>query len=135
VRRRSPGLTDGELRLMRVLWTRGRGTVADILDGLAGSRRPAYNTVLTMMRILERKGYVRHEKAGRAFVFFPLIDQAQARRTALGWLLNRFFDDSPGLLVLNLIRDGQVDPGELARLRRLTGHARPDSGGKRARES
>lgn len=120
---------------MRVLWNRGRGTVAEILDGLAGPRKPAYNTVLTLMRILERKGYVRHEKVGRAFVFVPLIDQTEARRTALGWLLNRFFDNSPGLLVLNLIRDGQVDADELERLRRLTAGARTHSGGKRARES
>jgi predicted transcriptional regulator len=132
VRRRFPALTDGEVRLMRVLWSRGRGTVADILDGLAGPRKPAYNTVLTMMRILERKGYVRHEKVGRAFVFVPLIDQTQARRTALGWLLNRFFNDSPGLLVLNLIRDGQVGADELERLRRLTAGARSRSGRKRA---
>jgi predicted transcriptional regulator len=112
-------LTDGELRLMQVLWDRGRATVGEVVDGITGRRKPAYNTVLTIMRILERKGYVTHEKDGRAHVYVPLVDRTQARRGALSHLINRFFDDSPELLVLNLLEDGQVDAGELRRVRDL----------------
>ena len=118
-RKRSPALTDGELRLMQVLWDRGQATVGEVVDGLAGTRKPAYNTVLTMLRILERKGFASHEKAGRAFVYTPLIDQRQARRSALSLLLNRFFDDSPELLVLNLLQHDRLDADELRRVREL----------------
>ena len=61
-RRRSPALTDAELRIMNVLWGRERATVGDVVDSLDGPRKPAYNSVLTILRILERKGYVTHEK-------------------------------------------------------------------------
>jgi len=118
-RQKSAALTDGELRLMRVLWDRGRATVGEVVGELRGPRKPAYNTVLTLLRILEHKGYVTHEKEGRAFVYSPLIDRSQARRRAVLLLLSRFFDDSPELLVLNLLEEDQVDQQELRRLRTL----------------
>jgi predicted transcriptional regulator len=118
-RRKSPALTDAELRLMAVLWDRGRATVGDVVERLTSPRKPAYNTVLTLLRILERKGYVRHEKAGRAFVFLPIVDRSQARRSAVRHLLARFFEDSPSLLLLNLIQQGEVDANDLERVRDL----------------
>jgi len=118
-RKRSAALTDGEVRLMRVLWEKGQATVGEVVGGLKGPRKPAYNTVLTMLRILEHKGYVTHEKEGRAFVYVPLVDRSQARRSALTYLLNRFFDDSPELLVLNLLQHDDLDQDELRRVREL----------------
>lgn len=123
-RTRSAALTDGELRLMRVLWERDRATVADVVAGITGRRRPAYNTVLTMLRILERKGYVTHEKAGRAFVYAPIVDRSQARGRAVRLLVDRFFDSSPSLLVLNLLQQGDVNPDEIERLRQLIDRSR-----------
>lgn len=120
-RRKSAALTDGELRLMQVLWERGRATVGEVVDGISGHRKPAYNTVLTMLRILEQKGFVRHDKAGRAFVYEPVIDRSQARRSAVRHLLSRFFDDSPAALVLNLLEQDRIDENELQRLRQLIG--------------
>ena len=104
---------------MHVLWDRGRATVGEVVDGIPGQEKPAYNTVLTILRILERKGYVTHEKDGRAHVYAPLIDRSQARRGALSHLLTRFFDDSPELLVLNLLEDNRVDGDDLRRVREL----------------
>lgn len=118
-RTRTIPLTDGELRLMQVLWDRGRATVGEVVDDLEGPRKPAYNTVLTLLRILEHKGFVSHDKAGRAFVYTPLIDRNQARRRAISHLLNRFFDDSPELLVLNLLEQDQINEGELRRVKAL----------------
>jgi predicted transcriptional regulator len=118
-RKRSPTLTDAELRMMRVLWDRGCGTVGDV-EGQLGIEEPlAYKTILTIMRILEAKGYVRHEKQGRAFVYHPVIDRNGARRSALRHVLNRFFDNSPEALMLNLLQDEAVDGQELERLRTL----------------
>ena len=118
-RRRSTTLTDGELRLMKVLWKRGHATVGEVADALPARRQPAYNTVLTMLRIIEEKGYARHEKIGRAFVYTPVLDRDRAQRTAVRRLVNQFFDDSPGSLVLNVLEHEKVDAAEIARLRKL----------------
>jgi predicted transcriptional regulator len=77
------------------------------------------STVQTLLRILETKGYVAHEKEGRAFVYRPLIDQTQARRRALSHLVSRLFNNSPSLLVLNVLEDERIDPREIERLRKL----------------
>lgn len=134
-RRRSAALTDGELKLMRVLWDKGRATVGEVVDDLPGPQKPAYNTVLTMLRILERKTFVMHEKEGRAFVYVPLIDRGQARRSALSHLLNRFFEDSPELLVLNLLEHKDGDEDELRRVRQLLEGRREPNGSRRITRS
>lgn len=118
-RRPTPGLTDGEARIMAVLWERKRATVAEVQAALKGRHRLTYSTVQTVLRILESKGYAAHEKAGRAFVFRPLVDERQARRRALRHMLSRLFDNSPSLLVLNVLEDERMDPEELERLKRL----------------
>ena len=123
-RRRSTTLTDGELRLMQVLWKHGRATVGEVVDALPGPRRPAYNTVLTMLRILEEKRYARHEKTGRAFVYSPVLDRGRAQRTAVKRLVSQLFDGSPGSLVLNVLEHEQVDVEEITRLRKLLKEAK-----------
>ena len=117
-RRPSPTLTDAEARLMTVLWDRQRATVADVVAAL-GRRAVSYSTVQTLLRILETKGYVAHEKAGRAFVYRPVVDQKQARRRALSHLVARLFDNSPSLLVTNVLEDEHIDPREIERLKAL----------------
>lgn len=118
-RRRSPTLTDVEARIMAVLWQQEQATVADVVAALQARRSPSYSTVQTMLRILEQKGYVAHEKIGRAFVYRPIIDQRQARRSALSHLVSRLFEGSPALLVLNVLEDERIDPAELERLKKL----------------
>jgi predicted transcriptional regulator len=114
----SPTLTDAEARLMTVVWDKQRATVTEVVDAL-GKRAVNYSTVQTLLRILEAKGYVAHEKAGRAFVYRPLIDRHQARRRALTHLLARLFDNSPALLVTNVLEDERIDPSEIERLKKL----------------
>jgi predicted transcriptional regulator len=116
-RRRSPTLTDGEARLMAVLWDRRSATVSDVVAAL--KPKGTYSTVQTMLRILEQKGYVRHRKEGRAFVYQPVVDQKQARRRALSHLVSRLFNNSPSLLVLNVLEDERIDPSELERLKKI----------------
>ena len=120
-RKKSTTLTDGELRLMRVLWTEARATVSEVVELLPGERRPAYTTVLTLLRILEQKGYVRHKKSGRAFIYSPLIDRNRARRSAVKRLVSQLFDDSPGLLLMNVLEHDEVDAEELMHLRHMLG--------------
>ncbi len=116
-RPKSSSLTDGELRLMLVLWDRGEASVGDVVQALKERPKPAYNTVLTLLRILERKGYVTHRKDGRAFVFVPIVDKLNATRSALKTLVNRFFEGSPKLLMLNLLEDQELSSEALQQLK------------------
>jgi predicted transcriptional regulator len=118
-RKRSLTLTDVETRIMNVLWDRERATVGEVVAALKTKYAAAYSTVQTMLRILEAKGYVKHEKSGRAFIYRPVIDRGQARRSALSHLAARLFDNSPSLLVLNVLEDEQIDRAELERLKKL----------------
>lgn len=118
-RKASAALTDGEARVMAVLWGLNSATVAQVVTQLQAQYRLTYSTVQTTLRILEQKGYVAHEKVARAFVFRPLVDERQARRRALRHLIGRLFNGSPSLLVSNVLDDDDIDPAELARLKRL----------------
>ena len=104
---------------MNVLWDHGRATVGEVVDAIPGNRKPAYNTALTILRILERKGYVDHEQEGRAFVFVPVVDRVQERRRAVSHMLKRLFDDSPMALVSDLLGREDLDADELRRVREL----------------
>jgi len=117
-RPKSLTLTDGELRIMQVLWEKGQSTVGDVVDAFHTGRRPAYNTVLTLLRIMEKKGYVTHRKDGRAFIFRAVIARSDASRSALATLVNRFFDGSPSLLVLNLLRNDQLSAEAIDELKK-----------------
>lgn len=118
-RKKSTILTEAELKVMEVLWDKGTATVGEVAEAQGAGQKVAYNTVLTFLRILEQKGYVGHTKQGRAFVYYPRVDRQQARRNAVGLLLDRFFDGSPGILVSNLLEEERLDPEELARIRDL----------------
>jgi BlaI family transcriptional regulator, penicillinase repressor len=118
-RRTSETLTEAELRIMQVLWQRESGTVQQILDALPPRPALAYNTVLTTIRILERKGYVGHDKDGRAHIYRPTVQREEASRSEIRHLVSRFFRDSHEDLVLNILEDRGVDPAEIERLRRM----------------
>jgi predicted transcriptional regulator len=118
-RKKSGTLTESEHRLMEVLWKRGASTVGEVAAALRARMPLAYSSVLTTLRILERKGYVRHEKKGRAFVYCALIGRDDARRSAVRHLVSRFFENSHELLVLNVLGNEELNPDELKRLRKL----------------
>lgn len=118
-RKRSPALTDAESRVMTVLWGQEAATVGDVTAALRKKRPVSYSTVQTILRILESKGYVTHEKVARAFQYRPLVDERQARQRALKHLVSRLFNGSPSLLVLNVLDDEEMDPTELKRLKKM----------------
>jgi BlaI family transcriptional regulator, penicillinase repressor len=116
-RKKSANLTDAELRLMEVVWERGSATVSEVLGALGRKPPLAYSTVLTTLRILEQKGYLKHVKEGRAFLYRPLVGRDQACEKAVSHLLRRFFSGSPERLMLNLVEHRKLGPEELKRLR------------------
>jgi predicted transcriptional regulator len=117
--RQSPTLTEAELRIMNVLWQRGSGTVQQVLDSLPPRPALAYNSVLTTVRILEKKGYVRHAKDGRAHVYEPAVAREEASRSEIRHLVSRFFRNSHEQLVLNILEDRGLDQQELDRLKQM----------------
>jgi len=117
--RQSGTLTEAELRIMNVLWLKGSGTVQQVLDSLTQKPALAYNPALPTIRVLERKGYLKHLKDGRAHVYTPLVGQKEAMRSEIRHLVSRFFKNSQEQLVLNLLEDQGIGPEELARLRQM----------------
>lgn len=118
-RTKSAILTEAELRIMNVLWDKGPATVHDVMQGLSDTPPLAYNSVLTIVRILEKKGYVRHEKDKRAHVYASCIDRKDVTRSEVKRLVSRFFGNSHEMLVLNILEDASLDAEEIARVRRL----------------
>ena len=104
---------------MNVLWQKGPGTVQQVLDWLPEKPALAYNTVLTTVRILEKKGYVGHAKDGRAHVYEPLIERKEATRSEIRHLVSRFFRNSHDALVLNILEDSEIEGQEVERLRKM----------------
>lgn len=115
--KQSATLTEAELRIMEVLWRKGSGTVQQVLDWLPSTL--AYNSVLTTIRILEKKGHVRHIKDGRAHVYEPVIGREEATRSEIRHLVSRFFRDSHEALLLNILQDEEIDAGQVKRLRKV----------------
>ena len=118
-RKKSPTLTEGELRLMDIIWEKGEATVNQVLSALSSTKAPAYNTVLTILRILEKKGYLHHIKKGRAHIYRPLVGREQARHKAIRQMLKSFFDNSPELLLQNIIDSKDISEKELQRLKKM----------------
>lgn len=115
----SQTLTAAELRIMNALWLKGSGTVQSILDSLSEKPALAYNSVLTTIRVLERKGYIGHSKDGRAHMYVPLVGRKEASRSEISHLVGRFFKNSHEQLVLNILEERGIDAGEIDRLREM----------------
>ncbi|MGA3346617.1 MAG: BlaI/MecI/CopY family transcriptional regulator [Terracidiphilus sp.] len=115
--KRSNTLTQAELRLMKVLWERGESTVADMVTATSAETELAYTSVLTIIRILETKGYVCHRQEGRAFLYSACVGEAEASRSEVRHVLQRFFGNSRERLLLSLLGDEEIRPDELKRLR------------------
>ena len=109
--------TARELDVMAVLWERGPSTVAEVRGRLDDEL--AYNTVLTVLRILEEKGFVTHEEEGRAHRYLPLVERAQAGESALRRITRKLFSGSPELLLTRLVEGEDLSEDEVRRMRDL----------------
>jgi predicted transcriptional regulator len=102
---------------MKVLWTRGESTVADMVSVTSDEGQLAYTSVLTTVRILETKGYVTHRQEGRAFLYTSCIGEEEASRSEVRHVLQRFFGNSRERLLLSLLGDDEMSPEEVKRLK------------------
>ena len=109
-------LTDREAEIMEQLWNLGTATAEQIRAQLPGESHDS--TIRTMLRILEEKGFVRHRKDGRSFVYQPLVPRERVQRKTLGHVIRQFFSGSPHDLVLRLLEDEQLSQADLQSLLR-----------------
>jgi predicted transcriptional regulator len=119
MRRRSPTLTEQELEIMKIVWERDSVTVRDVYEALLERRKIAYTTVMTMMKILEQKKYLKKNQIDRAYVYRP----AQPKRQVLGDMVrefvNRVFNGSAEPLLVHLVEEHNLSPEELDEIARL----------------
>jgi predicted transcriptional regulator len=125
--KRSITLTQAELRLMKILWDRGESTVAEMVAAISADEALAYTSVLTTIRILETKGYVSHRQEGRAFLYSSCVGEIEASRSEVRHVLQRFFGNSRERLLLSLLGDDEISPGELSRLKEAIANAPEDA--------
>lgn len=118
---------------MDVLYRLGRATAAEVMESLAGA--PGYSTVRTQLRVLERKGHVRHEEEGLRYVYMPTVARRSARRSALKHLVDTFFDGSTTQAVAALLggEASRVSNEELARIEELVKNFRIEELARNAR--
>jgi len=118
-KRTQPRLGDLELQILNVLWERGPCTVREVLEALPVEPRPAYTTVLTMMRLMYEKGYLDRRDQGRAHVYQPLLRERRVKRGLLRNLIATGFRGSAEALLVRLLEDEKLSPEELERVKRL----------------
>jgi predicted transcriptional regulator len=104
---------------MNIVWKKSKATVHDVKDVLGKGRKPAYSTILTMMRKLETKGYLEHDVDDRTYVYRPTISQQAARRGILGDIVDRLFEGSPSLLLNSLVEQNRINEKELKQIQKL----------------
>ena len=112
----SPTLTESERAILEVLWKKKEASVREVADELSKKKPVAYTTVLTMFKILGRKGLVSHRTEGRAFIYRPAITRSEARKQALESLLRQFFNGSPSVLAQHLLSEHDMDLAEIKAL-------------------
>ena len=117
-RRRKELPTQAEMEILNTLWKAGEASVQDVCQQLKPPKR-AYTTVLTLLRIMEQKGYVSHEVEGRAFIYSPLLDEGTTRRSVIRRLVDRMFEGSAESLVASLLEHEDISEEELQRLRQM----------------
>lgn len=112
-------LGDLQLAIMRILWSRGQATVAEVHEALEPERGLALTTIATMLTKMERKGVVSHRTDGRRFIYKPLVNEPQVRRSMVADLTTQLFRGDVTALVSHLLAEHDINPRELAELRAL----------------
>jgi len=119
MRKPQPTLTTQELAIMKVVWRLGTATVRDVYEALLETRRIAYTTVMTMMNILEAKGYLKKEKHDRAYRYRPARPERAVVGSMVREFVNRVFDGASRPLFVHLVEDAKLTGKEREELLRL----------------
>ena len=120
-----PTLTPQELAIMKVVWRLEKATVRDVYDALRAKRAVAYTTVMTMMKILEEKGYLLKTRAERAYIYRPARPRQEVVRAMVRDFVDRVFDGAAGSLMLHLAKDRRLTKEERTKIRRIIEEMEP----------
>src|ERR1700676_4335453 len=125
MRSKSPTLTEQELEIMKIVWAREVSTVRDVYETLRERRKIAYTTVMTMMKILEQKKYLRKTQEDRAYVYRPAKPKNQEIKSMVREFVNRVFNGSAEPLLVHLIEDQKLSKKELEEIARMIRREEP----------
>lgn len=118
-RPKNPGLTENELEVMKILWRQAPLKVSEMLDLLGRNPKPAYTSLLTLVHTMEKKGYIKHNKAGKAFIYSPTLKQKKYLTLEVRRVVKQLFGGNPGELVLNLVKNEQLSKQDIEDLKQL----------------
>jgi predicted transcriptional regulator len=121
-RKPSKSFTDRELEIMRLIWQFGEASARQIQERLPGAQH--YNSVMTIIRVLERKNHLTHREDGRTYIYRATVSQTKSRKRVLSHLVKHVFDGSAASLVLNLVEAGDLTVEDLDAIRRQTASSR-----------
>ena len=113
-----------ELQILNVVWEKGSATVQDVKEVLGKGRKPAYTTILAMMRKMDAKGYLEHDVEGRTFIYRAAISQKDVRYDVLNDILERLFEGSPALMVNSLVEQKGISEEDLEQIKKITSEAK-----------
>ncbi|MHC4239095.1 MAG: BlaI/MecI/CopY family transcriptional regulator [Planctomycetota bacterium] len=114
-----PAVSPAETEVLRIVWETDRATVQDVCERLPAERKIAYATVQTLLRRLEKKGYVGHHNQGKAHVFFPVVKSEEVIKRTVGDFLDRLFGGDPVPLVQYLAEHGKIGADDIEKLKVL----------------
>ncbi len=116
-----PAVSPSETEILRLVWQLDKATVQDVCNKLPAKRKIAYATVQTLLRRLEKKGYIKHRIRGKAHVFFAAVKSEHVIKRSVGDFLDRLFGGDPVPLMQYLAEHGKIDAGDIKKLKRLAG--------------
>jgi BlaI family penicillinase repressor len=114
-----PSLSPSETEILRLVWKLKEATVQQVCEALPARRRIAYATVQTLLRRLEKKGYINHRIAGKAHMFYPAVESEHVIKRSVNDFLERLFGGDPIPLMQHLAEHGRIDAKDLERLKKL----------------
>lgn len=119
VRKNLPALSPSETEILRLVWQLDKATVQEVCDKLPARRKIAYATVQTLLRRLEKKGYLKHDVRGKAHVFFAAVKKEHVVKRSVGDFLDRLFDGDPIPLMQYLAKHGKINTEDVEKLKKL----------------
>jgi BlaI family transcriptional regulator, penicillinase repressor len=128
-KRKRPTLSSAETQILSIVWSLERATVREVCEALPPQRKITYATVQTLLRRLEKKGYLKHQQKGLAHVFYSSVKQQDVVRGSVKDFIDRLFGGDPAPLLLHLAETGEVSTEDLERLRKVIEENEESSGG------
>lgn len=118
-RPKSSGPTDYELAILKILWSEAPLSISEILERFPKKPKPAYSSLLTIVRLMDKKGYISHEKKGKAYFYYPVLKEEKYSKSEIKKLADTIFGGSKYDLAVNIIKKEKLKPEEVAHLKKL----------------